>query len=214
MKKEAIMYIALGILIVLTFLSFAYLLSIQKPLLGPIITDFSPPLPSNCSDQAQIATLWDYVFKDKPASEGLRTLSPTTGCASYSAINISDSGSFRILHVVPNSTLKQGETLSIQVLNGIATSQYILSLESADQANIIDTIDLLFDPILIDTYIPARSLEINSPDIANITFTSKFNLIEPGLSEWIMSDGPQEFSTYQFNDTFEIILFHKHSQDP
>lgn len=116
MKKEAIIYIILGILILLTLLSFAYLLSLQEPLLGPTITAFIPPLPQNCSDQNEITLLWDYIFYNKPSSDGITVLTSSSSCV-YAAYNITQNSRMQRAFLQEQITLgypsNRGRTLTV-----------------------------------------------------------------------------------------------------
>ena len=202
MRKEELIYVILGILIVLTLLSFAYFLSVQEPLLGPTLDAFNPPLPENCSNQENITSLWDYVFKNKPSSEGLTILTPTIGCDSYGAVNITNENNFYILYSSPNTTLPEGETYLVWAIHGKATPQYTLALETTTQEDLLLTINLLFDEL---SYTRLAKRDINTLENADTNFTDIFNMVTPTTTEWITLYSEKE-TTYSFNDTSTSIL--------
>lgn len=113
MRRYGVIYIILGILLLITLLSFAYLIS-KTPQLSPL--GFSPPIPLNCSEQS-IKDLWDYIFHE--SSEGIRIMTNNNqlnqgGCDSYGALKlIEDFPSItggRILKVI--GIVNQSETTS------------------------------------------------------------------------------------------------------
>ena len=207
MKKEAIIYIILGVLILITLLSFAYFLSVQEPLLGPTLAAFTPPLPANCSNTENITTLWDYIFHNKPSLNGIKIFPATTGnCNSpYGAINITSEAidsNFYILYANPNTTLPGGQTYLLWAIHGNATPLYLTQLEDANLGNLLATISLLYNNALISAYITNRSTII-SPAEANSNFSFFFNLTTPDLLQWTAT-ASGAFTTYLFNDSLTI----------
>ena len=225
MKKEAVAYLTLSIILVLALIiiiSYPFKIELQ---FSP--AEFSPPIPQNCSNES-IKSLWDYVFNE--SSEGITIIKNES--LNYTLLDFMFSGNISRCLTFIAYKIKNNEELYLirhfslplffldisffPAIKANATIEYLNIIKNLTESNLTSETNFLSQNSERYPIIPLKYLKQENRTIENVKSSLEFAFNIGSLTDFssnISKEDPRWLSIYYQNGTKNHSTTHFESME-